>query len=92
MAGNQVFEGTTVDLEVVKSDTGIPKRAKIQAVVPEGAIFQTCQIIVNDANGKRIAYEGVHKAGERFEKVVEGTGQMTVQVLASGKLIQEQTF
>ena len=92
MAGNQVFEGTTVDLEVVKSETGIPKRAKIQAVVPEGAIFQTCQIIVNDANGKRVAYEGVHKAGERIEKVVEGTGQMTVQVFASGKLIQEQTF
>ena len=92
MAGSQVFEGTSVDLEVVRSDVGLPKRAKIQAVVPEGPIRQSCQIIVNDAGGKRIVYEGVHKPGERIEKVVEGTGQMTVQVFASGKLIQEQTF
>lgn len=92
MAGSQVFEGTTVDLEVVKSEAGIPKRAKIQAVVPEGPIRQTCQIVVNDANGRRVVYEDVHKPGFRIEKVVEGTGQMTVQVFASGKMIHEQTF
>ena len=92
MAGNQVFEGTTVDLEVVKSDVGMPKRAKIQAVVPDGPIRQSCRIIVNDANGRRVVYEDVHKPGDRIEKVVEGTGQMTVQVFASGKLIHEQTF
>jgi len=61
-------------------------------VVPEGPIRQTCQIVVTDAGGRRVAYDGVHKPGERIEKVVEGTGQMTVQVFASGKLIQEQTF
>lgn len=92
MAGSQVFEGVSVDLEVVKSEVGMPKRAKIQAVVPDGPIRQSCRIVVNDANGRRIVYEDVHKPGDRIERVVEGTGQMTVQVYASGKLIHEQTF
>ena len=91
-AGSSVYEGTTVDLELVKSDAGIPKRARIQFVVPEGPIRQTCKILVQDSNGIRTAYEGVHKPGERIEKVVEGTGEMTIRILANNKLIQEQTF
>jgi len=91
-AGSSVYEGTAVDLELVKSDAGIPKRARIQFVVPEGPIRQTCKILVQDSNGIRTAYEGVHKPGERIEKVVEGTGEMTIRILANNKLIQEQTF
>jgi serine/threonine-protein kinase len=90
--GNRVYEGTNVDLEVARSDAGIPKRTRIQFVVPEGPIRQACKIIVNDANGERIVYEGVHKPGERIERVVEGTGQMTVKALVNNKLVQEQTF
>jgi serine/threonine-protein kinase len=92
VAGSSVYEGTAVDLELVKSDAGIPKRARIQFVVPEGPIRQTCKILVQDASGIRTAYEGVHKPGERIEKVVEGTGEMTIRILANNKLIQEQTF
>ena len=91
-AGSSVYEGTTVDLELVKSDAGIAKRARIQFVVPEGPIRQTCKILVQDASGIRTAYEGAHKPGERIEKVVEGTGEMTIRILANNKLIQEQTF
>ena len=91
-AGSQVYEGTTVDLELVKSDVGIPKRARIQFVVPEGPIRQSCKILVEDSTGIRTAYEGVHKPGERIEKLVEGTGEMTIRILANNKLIQEQTF
>lgn len=92
VAGSQVYEGTTIDLVLVKSEAGIPKRAKIQFVVPEGPIRQTCKILVEDSRGIRTAYEGVHKPGERIEKVVEGTGEMTIRILANSKLIQEQTF
>ena len=92
VAGSQVYEGTTVDLELVKSEAGIPKRARIQFVVPEGPIRQSCKILVEDASGIRTAYEGVHKPGERIEKLVEGTGEMTIRILANNKLIQEQTF
>ncbi len=91
-AGSSVYEGTTVDLELVKSDAGIPKRARIQFVVPEGPIRQTCKILVQDSSGIRTAYEGAHKPGERIEKVVEGIGEMTIRILANNKLIQEQTF
>ncbi|HWR28637.1 MAG TPA: PASTA domain-containing protein, partial [Negativicutes bacterium] len=90
--GSQVYEGTSVDLEVARSEAGIPKRAKIQFVVPDGPIRQSCKIIVYDAKGERTAYEGVHKPGERIEKVVEGTGQMMVKAYVNNKLVQEQTF
>ena len=90
--GSSVYEGTNVDLEVARSDAGIPKRARIQFVVPDGPIRQSCRIIVIDANGERVAYENVHKPGDRVEKVVEGTGQMTVRAIVNNKLVQEQTF
>ncbi len=91
-AGSSVYEGTNVDLEVARSDAGIPKRARIQFVVPDGPIRQSCKIIVNDAKGERVVYENVHKPGERIEKVVEGTGQMTVKAIVNNKLVQEQSF
>ena len=90
--GSNVYEGTSVDLEIARSDAGIPKRARIQFVVPEGPIRQNCKIIVSDANGERVVYENVHKPGERIEKVVEGTGQMTVKAWVNNKLVQEQSF
>lgn len=91
-AGSQVFEGTIVNLELVKSDAGMPKRARIQFVVPEGPIRQSCKILVQDSTGIRTAYEGVHKPGERIEKVLEGTGEMTIRIIVNNKLIQEQSF
>ena len=90
--GSRVYEGTNVDLEVARSDAGIPKRARIQFVVPDGPIRQACKIIVIDAKGERVVYENVHKPGDRVEKVVEGTGQMTVKAIVNNKLVQEQTF
>ena len=90
--GSSVYEGTTIDLEVARSESGIPKRARIQFVVPDGPIRQACRIIITDANGERVVYENVHKPGERVEKVVEGTGQMTVRAIVNNKLVQEQTF
>jgi serine/threonine-protein kinase len=91
-AGSQVFEGTTINLDLVKSDAGIPKRARIQFVVPDGPIRQSCKILVQDSTGIRTVYDEVHKPGERIEKVVEGTGEMTIRIIVSNKLIQEQTF
>jgi len=90
--GSSVYEGTTINLELARSESGIPKRTRIQFVVPEGPIRQSCKIIVHDSKGEHVAYEGVHKPGERIEKVVEGTGQMTVKVFVNNKLVQEQTF
>lgn len=90
--GSRVYEGTNIDLELVKSDAGIPKRARIQFVVPEGPIRQSCKILVEDVRGLRTVYEGVHKPGERIERVVEGMGQMTIRIIVNNKLIQEQTF
>jgi serine/threonine-protein kinase len=92
LPGSSVYEGTTIDLEVARSEAGIPKRARIQFVVPDGPIRQACRIIVTDANGERVVYENVHRPGERVEKVVEGTGQMTVRAIVNNKLVQEQTF
>lgn len=91
-AGSSVFEGSAVDLEVARSEAGLPKRARIQFVVPDGPIRQACRIIVSDAGGERVVYESVHKPGDRIEKVVEGFGPMTVKAMANNKLVQEQSF
>jgi serine/threonine-protein kinase len=90
--GSSVSEGASVDLEVARSEAGIPKRARIQFVVPDGPIRQSCKIIVSDAAGERVVYENVHKPGDRIEKVVEGTGQMIVKAIVNNKLVQEQSF
>ncbi len=88
----EVMEGSTVDFSVAKGVPGAVRRAVVQVTVPDGPARQTLQIVVTDTNGRRIAYEGTHKPGERIEKTVEGTGQVRVQVYVNEKLLQEQTI
>lgn len=91
-AGTEVNEGTAVDLSVARGAAGAIKRAVVQITVPEGPIRQAVQIVVTDNNGRRVAYENVHKPGERIEKQVEGVGQVRVQVYVNGVLLQEQVL
>lgn len=88
----EVAEGTTVDFAVAKGVPGAVKRAVVQVTVPDGPARQALQIVVTDTNGRRVAYEGTHKPGERIEKTVEGSGQVRVQVYVNEKLLQEQTI
>jgi len=88
----EVTEGTTIDFSIAKGVPGAVKRAVVQVTVPDGAGRQALQIVVTDTNGRRVAYEGTHKPGERIEKTVEGTGQVRIQVYINDKLLQEQTI
>ena len=88
-AATEVMEGSVIDLTVTKTAVA-GKRTTVHFAVPEGPIRQNVQVIVVDAGGRRVVYEGVHKPGERLEKTVEGSGQMRVQVLINGSLLQEQ--
>lgn len=88
----EVAEGTAIDFSVAKGVPGAVKRAVVQVTVPDGPARQSLQIIVTDTNGRRVAYEGTHRPGERVEKTVEGVGQVRVQVYINEKLLQEQTI
>lgn len=90
--GLEVQEGSAVDLSVAKNVTGAIKRAVVQIAVPEGPIRQAVQIVVTDANGRRVVLEEVHKPGDKVEKTVEGVGTVRVQVYINGVLLQEQTL
>lgn len=90
--GVEVVEGSAVDLTVVRSVSGATKRASVSITVPDGPIRQSVQIIVTDANGRRVAYETAARPGDRIEKTVEGVGQVRVQVYINGVLLQEQTL
>lgn len=90
--GAEVAEGSTIDLTVVRSVTGAVKRATVSITVPEGPIRQSVQIVVTDANGRRVAYETAAKPGDRIDRTVEGVGQVRVQVYINGVLLQEQTL
>ncbi|SDD41670.1 Stk1 family PASTA domain-containing Ser/Thr kinase [Sporomusa acidovorans] len=89
---SEVTEGSSIDFSVAKGVPGAVKRAVVQITVPDGPSRQSLQIVVTDANGRRVAYEGTHKPGERIEKTVEGAGQVRVQVYINEKLLQEQTI
>jgi len=89
---SEVVEGTTIDLTVAKGAAGAVKRAVVQIAVPEGSPRQAVQIVVTDANGRRVVYENVHKPGDKIEKTVEGVGQVRVQIYINGILLQEQTI
>ncbi|MDF2875724.1 MAG: prkC, partial [Sporomusa sp.] len=88
----EVAEGTAIDFSVAKGVPGAVKRAMVQITIPDGPTRQPLQIVVTDANGRRVVYEGTHKPGERVEKTVEGIGQVRVQVYINEKLLQEQTI
>ena len=88
----EVTEGTAIDFSVAKGVPGAVRRAVVQVTIPDGPARQALQIVVTDTNGRRVAYEGTHKPGERIEKTVEGTGQVRVQVYVNEKLLQEQTI
>lgn len=92
IAGSQVTEGTDVDLEVSKAETAATKHVRVATVVPDGPIRQSVQIIVNDTNGRRVIYEGVHKAGDRIERTADGIGAMSVQVFVNGRMTQEESY
>lgn len=92
LPATEVAEGTAIDFSVAKGVPGAVKRAMVQITVPDGSNRQPLQIVVTDANGRRVVYEGTHKAGERVEKTVEGIGQVRVQVYINEKLLQEQTI
>ncbi|MBP2639965.1 MAG: prkC [Firmicutes bacterium] len=88
--GTEVQEGATVDFTVAKSPAAAIRRAAVQFIVPDGPLRQSVQVVVTDSNGRRIIYEGVHKPGERVDKIVEGIGQLRIQVYANGTLFQDQ--
>jgi len=92
IAGAEVSEGMSIDFIVAKAAINAGKKSGVQVTEPEGAIRQAVQIIVTDANGRRIVYENVHKPGDKIEKAVEGIGQGRIQVYSNGVLLQEQTL
>ncbi|HWR40490.1 MAG TPA: Stk1 family PASTA domain-containing Ser/Thr kinase [Patescibacteria group bacterium] len=89
-AAVEVMEGSTIDLTVAKPSGAAGKRVTVHFTVPDGSTRQNVQVVVVDTSGRRVVYEGVHKPGERLDKTVEGSGQMRVQVLINGSLLQEQ--
>ncbi|WP_378952157.1 Stk1 family PASTA domain-containing Ser/Thr kinase [Pelosinus sp. sgz500959] len=92
VAATEASEGLAIDFTVAKAEVNTAKRVALAITVPEGAARQAVQIIVTDTNGRRVVYENVHKPGEKIEKVVEGNGQVRVQVYSNGILLQEQTI
>lgn len=90
VAGSEVLEGTAVDFTVVKEASAAVKRTAVQLVVPDGTAKQAVRIVVTDVNGRRTVYENVHRAGDKIDKEISGSGDVRVQVYINGKLAQEK--
>jgi serine/threonine-protein kinase len=65
------------------------RQAQIRLVVPQGPARQAIKIVVVDAQGVHVAYEGTHSPGENVERQVTGVGYTIVQVYIDRRLIQE---
>lgn len=65
------------------------RQAQIRLVVPQGPSRQAIKIVVVDAQGVHVAYEGTHSPGENVERQVTGVGYTIVQVYIDRRLIQE---
>jgi serine/threonine-protein kinase len=88
----EITEGSAVDLVVAKNMPSAVKRGSVSVTVPAGRDRQNVQIVVTDANGRRVVYENAHSPGDHFNKQVDGVGQVRVQVYINGNLQQEQTL
>ena len=87
-ASAEVVEGAVIDFVVAKNNTlpdGI-RQEKVTVDVPNGPPRQPVQIVVTDANGRKVIYEGVHKPGDHIEKTFEGVGMIRVQTYVNGNL------
>ncbi len=91
--GAEVLEASGVDLVIAKAGAVVSsKRVSVQVSVPDGPSRQTVQIVVADTEGKRTAYENVHKPGDRVEKIVEGSGSGKIMIFINGVLARELAF
>lgn len=91
-AGKEVLIDTSVDFTVAKADDTKKKTTKLELIVPDGADKQAVRIVVTDVNGRRIAYENVHKPGDKITKTLSGNGDLRVQIYINGNLVQERTI
>lgn len=90
-AGAQILADTSVDFIVAKEKTA-EKSMQVEVNVPAGAEKQAVRIVVTDENGRRIAYENVHKGGDKIVKTLSGTGDLRIQVYINGSIVQEKTI
>lgn len=92
-AGTEVLPDTPIDFTIAKAGgKNSTKKTNVDIEVPEGADKQAVRIVLTDANGRRVAYENVHKAGDKIAKTISGTGDMRIQIYINGNLVQEKNF
>lgn len=91
-AGQEALAGTAVDLTVAKASAAKKKTTRFELAVPEGSDKQAVRIVVTDANGRRTAYENVHRPGDKITKTLSGEGDMRIQIYVNGSLVQEKTI
>lgn len=91
----RVRRNSTVDVFTAERPAGEPppvKYAQVEVAVPPGEQSVEVRIVVDDDDGERVAYRGVHDPGTEFRRTVVGRGEVTVRVFAGEALIQEKTF
>jgi serine/threonine-protein kinase len=87
-AGAHLAEETTIDFSVVKEGTQ-KKSLTMSVAVPEGGEKHTVRFVITDDNGRRTAYENMHRGGETVTKTLEGSGNARVQAYIDNELVKE---
>ncbi|MGQ9729916.1 MAG: PASTA domain-containing protein [Candidatus Zipacnadales bacterium] len=67
-----------------------PRAADITLIVPQGPVVQRVRIEVHYPTGRyTIAYERVHRPGDKVQTHVAAPGEATVHILIDGELVRE---
>lgn len=83
-------EGSMVTLTIGKKEEKKNKKGTVNITMPESGGSRHVEIYVTDDDGKKTIFNSSVKPGSTINKDVSGTGQVRVQVLIDGSVVQDR--
>lgn len=83
-------EGSMVTLTIGKKEEKKDKKGTVNITMPESGGSRHVEIYVTDDDGKKTIFNSSVKPGSTINKDVSGTGQVRVQVLIDGSVVQDR--
>ncbi|WP_027363621.1 Stk1 family PASTA domain-containing Ser/Thr kinase [Desulfotruncus alcoholivorax] len=89
--GTEVEEGSTVNVVLNNGPGPVERQAtvKIEDEIPNDGLAHNVEIVVTDAEGRKVQYANTHVWGDKINKKITYVGQGIVEVFIDGKKIME---
>ncbi len=93
-ADTEVEEGTKVSVVVNNGPGPVERKVKVEISdeIPDDGDTHLVEIIVDDAQGRRVQYAGSHKAGDRIKEYINYLGSGEMEVCIDKEVISERNL